>query len=83
MITTRDEDYLRLKHCDPEELESDIVKEYINEVMKELRASLRADIKERTVTWRTKSNSYMGLEIVAEDYYRNIKKKKRGCNFVG
>ncbi len=26
MIATRGEDYLRLKHCDPEELESDIVK---------------------------------------------------------
>lgn len=50
--------------------------------MKELRAQLRADIKERTATWRIKSNSYMGLEIVAEDYYQNIK-KKGGRNFVG
>ena len=83
MITTRGEDYLRLKHCDPEELESDIVKEYTDEVMKELRAQLRADIKERTATWRTKRNSYVGLEIVAEDYYQNIKKKERGRNFVG
>ena len=83
MITTRGEDYLRLKHCDPEELESDIVKEYTDEVMKELRAQLRADIKERTATWRTKSNSYMGLEIVAEYYYQSIKKKKGGRNFVG
>ena len=83
MITTRGEDYLRLKHCDPEELESDIVKEYTDEVIKELRAQLRADIKERTATWRTKCNSYMGLEIVAEDYYQYIKKKKGGRNFVG
>jgi hypothetical protein len=77
MISTRGEDYLRLKHCNPEELESDIVKEYTDEVMKELRAQLRADIKERTATWRTKSNSYMGLEIVAKDYYQYIKKKRR------
>ncbi|KKN04724.1 hypothetical protein LCGC14_1094570 [marine sediment metagenome] len=83
MITTRGEDYLRIKHCDPEELESDIIKEYTDEVMKELRVQLRADIKERTAKWRTKRNSYMGLEIVADDYYQNIKKKKGGRNFVG
>ena len=83
MITTRGEDYLRIKHCDPEELESDIIKEYTDEVMKELRAQLRADIKERTATWRTKRNSYMGLEIIADGYYQNIKKKKGGRNFVG
>ena len=83
MITTRGEDYLRIKHCEPEELESDIIKEYTDEVMKELRAQLRADIKERTATWRTKRNSYMGLEIIADDYYQNIKKKKGGRNFVG
>jgi len=83
MIATRGEDYLRIKHCDPEELESDIIKEYTSEVMKELRAQLRADIKERTSLWRTKRNNYMGLEIVADDYYQNIKKKKGGRNFVG
>ncbi len=83
MITTRGEDYLRIKHCDPEELESDIIKEYTDEVMKELRAQLRADIKERTATWRTKRNSYMGVEIIADGYYQNIKKKKGGRNFVG
>ena len=83
MITTRGEDYLRIKHCEPEELESDIIKEYTDEVMKELRAQLRADIKERTATWRTKRNSYMGLEIIADGYYQNIKKKKGGRNFVG
>jgi len=83
MITTRGEDYLRIKHCYPEELESDIVKDYTEEVIKELRAQLRADIKERTDTWSTRRNGFMGLEIVAEEYYQKIKKKKRGCNFVG
>ena len=83
MITTRGEDYLRLKHCTPEELESDIVKEYTDAVVKELRVKLKADIKERTTMWNTKSRSYEGLEIVAEQYYQNLKKKKGGGNFVG
>jgi hypothetical protein len=83
MIATRGEDYLRIKHCDPEELESDIVKEYTEEVINELRAQLRADIKERTDTWSIRRNGYLRLEIVAEDYYQNLKKKKGGRNFVG
>lgn len=83
MITTRGEDYLRIKHCDPKELESDIIKEYTDEVMKELRTQLRDDIKERTDLWNTKRSGDMKLEIVAENYYQNIKKKKGGRNFVG
>jgi len=83
MIATRGEDYLRIKHCAPEELESDIIKEYTDEVVKELRAQLREDIKERTDTWNTKKSGDMRLEIVAENYYQNIKKKKGGRNFVG
>ena len=83
MIATRGEDYLRLKHCTPEELESDIVQEYTDAVIKELRVKLKADIKERTITWNTKSRSYEGLEIVADHYYQNLKKKKGGGNFVG
>ncbi len=83
MIATRGEDYLRLKHCAPEELESDIVQEYTDAVVKELRAKLRADIKERTIMWNTKSRSYEGLEVVVEHYYQKLKKKKGGDNFVG
>jgi len=64
MITARGENCLRLKHCDLEGLESDIVKEYTDEVMKELRAQLRADIKERTATWGLKSQQKSTIRIL-------------------
>ncbi len=83
MITTRGEDYLRIKHCDPEELLSDIVKEYTEEVIEELRAQQRADIKERTDMWSPRRNGYVRYKIMAEEYYQPIKKEKGGRNFVG
>lgn len=83
MIATRGEDYLRIKHCDPEELETDIVKEYTEEIIKELRAQLKADIKERTDTWNSRRTNNLRLEIVAEEYYQITKKKKGGRNLVG
>ncbi|MGV9199491.1 MAG: hypothetical protein ACOC4M_11815 [Promethearchaeia archaeon] len=43
----------RIKYCDPEELRSDIIAEYSDEVVRELRAQLAAEIKK--VTNRTAS----------------------------
>jgi hypothetical protein len=82
MIATRGEDYLRIKHCTPEELESNIIEEYTEEVVKRLRAKLDTDIKERTSLWDTKSRSCDELEISIKKYYQKLKKKKGGGNFV-
>lgn len=75
MVVTRGEDILRLKHCTLEELKSDIIEEYSDEVVKRLRASLRSDIKKETMMWRMRSRQYEGISIVIENYYQ-IKKEK-------
>lgn len=72
MVATRGEDYLRIKHCTIEELEADIVKQYSEEIVRRLRAELRADIKEQTAKWRTRSRDYEGLEVDMNKYYQNI-----------
>lgn len=83
MVATRGEDYLRLKHCSAEELNADIVEEYSDEVVKKLRAKLKLDIKDRTKTWRTRSQQYEGINLVIGIYYQTNKEKKRGRNYVG
>lgn len=72
VVATRGEDYLRIKHCTVEELESDIVEQYSEEIVRRLRAELRADIKEQTSKWRTRSRHYEGLNLDTNAYYRNI-----------
>lgn len=76
MVATRGEDYLRIKHCTTEELRSDIVKEYSEELIKQLRAELSESIKKSTATRRTRSREYKGLTIASEnDYHQNVQKK--------
>ena len=76
MVATRGEDYLRIKHCTPEELNTDIVKEYSEEVVKQLRAALSKDIKQSTAARRPRSRRYLGLAIATAKYYHQIIKKK-------
>jgi len=71
MVATRGEDYLRIKHCTTEELESDIVEQYSEEIVRQLRAKLWANIKEQTAKWRTKSRHYEGLTLDVSEYYQN------------
>lgn len=82
MVTTRGEDYLRIKHCTTEELKSDIVKEYSEELIKQLRAQLSESIKKSTATRRTRSRQYEGLTIATENYYHQIVQKKGEVVFV-
>ena len=82
MVATRGEDYLRIKHCTPEELKSDIVKEYSEELIKQLRAQLSESIKKSTATRRTRSKRYEGLTIATKDYYHQIVKKQGEAVFV-
>lgn len=83
VVATRGEDYLRIKHCTLEELEADIVKQYSEEVVRRLRSELRADIKEQTAKWRTRSRHYEGLKMDVSSYYQNIATIKTEVIFVG
>jgi len=66
IVATRGEDYLRIKHCDPEELRSDIIKDYSEEIVRELRAQLAADVKKITKLLLTRSRyiRYILLEYL-------------------
>ena len=83
VVATRGEDYLRIKHCTIEELESDIVEQYSEEIVRRLRAELRADIKEQTSKWRTRSRHYEGLNVDTNTYYRNLATIKAEGIIVG
>ena len=82
MVATRGEDYLRIKHCTTEELKSDIVKAYSEELIKQLRAELSESIKQSTATRRTRSRQYKGLTIASENYYHQGVQKKGEVVFV-
>ncbi len=83
VVATRGEDYLRIKHCTIEELEVDIVEQYSEEIMRQLRAKLRADIKELTAKWCTRSRHYEGLNVDIAEYYQNITPIKAESIIVG
>lgn len=83
MVATRGEDYLRIKHCTIEELEVDIVEQYSEEIMRLLRAKLRANIKEQTAKWRTRSRLYEGLTLDISEYYQTIDVSKAEGIIVG
>ena len=83
IVATRGEDYLRIKHCELDELASDIVLQYSEEIVKQLRAELISDIKEITAMGRARSKRYKRFDVDINKYYQQNKKKKGGGNFVG
>jgi len=83
MVATRGEDYLRIKHCEEDELASDIVLQYSEEIVKQLRAALISDIKEISAMGRARSKQYEWFNVDVNKYYQQNKKKKGGSNFVG
>jgi len=83
MVATRGEDYLRIKHCELDELASDIVLQYSEELVKQLRAVLSIVIKEISTIGRARSKHYKMFDVDVKKYYQQDKKKKRGNNFVG
>ena len=76
MVASRGEDYLRIKHCELDELASDIVLQYSEEVVKQLRAELSSDIKEVTAMDRARSKRYERFDVDVFKYYQQNKKKK-------
>ena len=70
MVASRGEDYLRIKHCELDELASDIVLQYSEEVVKQLRAELSSDIKEITAMGRARSKRYERFDVDVFKYYQ-------------
>lgn len=79
MVATRGEDYLRIKHCELDELASDIVLQYSEEVVKQLRAELSSSIKEISAMGRARSKRYERFDVDVIHYYRQNKKKKEAA----
>ena len=72
IVATRGEDYLRIKLCEPEELSSDIIKEYSEEIVRELRAQLATNIREITKLMLTRSRTYEKFDFDIENYYQEM-----------
>lgn len=79
MVATRGEDYLRIKHCELDELASDIVSQYSEEVVKQLRTELSSSIKEITAIGRARSKRYERFDVDVIHYYRQNKKQKEAA----
>jgi hypothetical protein len=79
MVATRGEDYLRIKHCELDELASDIVLQYSEEVVKQLRAELSSSIKEISAMGRARSKRYERFDVDVIHYYRQNKRKKEAA----
>ena len=79
MVATRGEDYLRIKHCELDELASDIVLQYSEEVVKQLRAELSSSIKEISAMGRARSKRYERFDVDVIHYYRQNKEKKEAA----
>ena len=77
MVATRGEDYLRIKCCTPEELQSDMVAEYCEEIVKELRTELVSDIKRMTEITLTRSREYEKFDLDIKKCYQQDKGKKK------
>ena len=76
IVATRGEDYLRILHCSPEELRSNIIAEYSEELVKKLRVQLASDIKKMTEITLTRILEYKKFDMDIKKYYQPDKKKK-------
>ena len=76
IVATRCEDYLRILHCSPEELQSNIIAEYSEEIVKQLREELALDMKvmrEVTLTWSLEHEKF---DVNIKKYYQQDDKKR-------
>ena len=76
MIHTRGEDYLRLTHCEKEELTADWEIDVTNELLQNLRNNLQKDIHTSTRHWRTMSQEYCSFEGVSMHYVKKVDSPK-------
>jgi len=83
IVASRGEDYLRIKYCELEELRSDIIAEYSDEIVRELRAHLASEIRDITNRMVSRSRAYRKFDIDIEKYYQTTKSRSREGIFVG
>ena len=77
IVVTRGEDYLRILHCSPEELQSDIIAEHSEKIIKQLREKLALDIKAMRKVTLTKSTEHEKFDgDIKKCYQRNDKKRE-------
>lgn len=69
LIGTRGEAYLRITHCSQEELESDIVQEYSQVIIRLLQTQQQQKITEITQYWRKKDRKYRGFQKDIINFY--------------
>jgi len=79
MVATRGEDYLRIKHCELDELASDIVLQYSEEVIRQLREQLDAVIREVSAIGRARSRQYERFDVDVNKYIRQKIKKSEAA----
>ena len=79
MVSTRGEDYLRIKHCELEELASDIVLQYSEEIVRQLRAEMDSAIKEISAMGRARSKQYEQFDVDVNKYIRQKLKKNQAA----
>lgn len=77
VVASRGEDYLRIKYCDLEELQSDIIAEYSDEIVRELRVQLASKINDITKRMVSRSRTYEKFDVDIEKYYQEIKSRGR------
>jgi hypothetical protein len=77
VVASRGEDYLRIKYCGEEELQADIIEEYSDEIVRELRANLASVIKDITNRMVSRSRTYEKFDVDIEKYYQINKSKGR------
>lgn len=73
IVATKGEDYLRILHCSPEELHSDIIKEYSEEIVKELRKELATNIKAMSEISHLRSMEHENFNL---DIIKQLKKNR-------
>lgn len=79
MVATRGEDYLRIKHCELDELASDIVLKYSEEIIRQLREHLDSAIKEISAIGRARSKQYKEFDVDVNKYLRQKIKKEEAA----
>ena len=69
MVESRGESYLRLHHCEKEEMQADIVQEYSKLLIKRLQEVQQEKISEITKYWRKKDLKYQSYKEVIRLFY--------------
>jgi len=76
IVAMRGENYLRIMHCSPEVLQSNIIEEYLEEIVKQLSTKLASDIKAMTEITRTRSLEYEKFDMDIKNTINWMREKK-------